>query len=273
MNSVAVRKLVDSKMFEDIYVPPDPGDGGAAAGAALLCLAKSSALEIKANDLPFVGLIRPNHVKRFSKLGLEPKHFRLEEEEILNDAELTEKIAALIEARKIVGWCQGRFESGPRALGARSILIRPDDIDLAKRLSHEVKARAAFRPYALSIIEADADRILENYVSHLRPYRWMQIVDKVRPEHISALKAGLHIDQTTRPQVVRQEDFPKYHLLLAAVQKRLGLGVLINTSFNESGYPIVNSSREALAVFLRSSMDVLVIENTIYRKKFTKEER
>lgn len=278
MNSVAVRKLVDSRIFDDIYVPPDPGDGGAAAGAALLCLAQTSelskdsswkpwsGLKVKADELGFVKHLRPQHAKRFSKLGLTQEAFTVSEETITDEKDLSHRVADLIADDKIVGWCQGRFESGPRALGSRSILIRPDKIELAKRLSRDVKARAAFRPYALSLLDSDAERVLETYRPGLRPYQWMQIVDRVNPLYRGVLKAGLHIDDTTRPQVVHANDAPRYHGLLAAVQERLGLGVLINTSFNESGYPIVNTSREALAIFLRSGMDALVIDTTLYRK-------
>jgi carbamoyltransferase len=278
MNSVAVKALQDSGLYQDIYLPPDPGDGGAAAGAALLCLVKNgltlqdatwkpwSGLAANREGLGFLEHLRPEHAQRFSKVGFKQEPFVLEEREVGDDDDLAAEVAKLIAERCIVGWCQGRFESGPRALGARSILIRPDDVDLAKRLSSCVKARAAFRPYALSILDSDAPKVLTRYDAALRPYHWMQIVDHVRPEYRKALKAGLHIDQTTRPQVVFADQVPRYHRLLKAVRHELGLGVLINTSFNESGYPIVHTSQEALAVFLRSGMDALVLGSVIYRK-------
>jgi carbamoyltransferase len=278
LNSVAVRKLADAKIFDDIYIPPDPGDGGAAAGAALLSLAKEFSIEptsswrpsigshVQSKELGFVKQVRTEHAGRYSKLGLKPIAFEIEEIDVNHNDILAREVAKLIVSGKIVGWCQGRFEAGPRALGSRSILIRPDNIDLAKRLSNNVKSRAAFRPYALSIIESDAERVLQNYNPKLRPYHWMQIVDTVNPQCVDQLHAGLHIDGTTRPQVVFQSEAPRYHLLLTEVQKWLGIGAVINTSFNESGYPIVNTAIEAMAIFLRSGMDALVVENKIYLK-------
>lgn len=277
LNCVANARLLDQGPFKNVYVPPDPGDGGAAVGAALLADAKVHGQS--AEYRPFVGPARsfaldeamlahvePKAFRRHLKLGLPvTSGERWEHTRYETDSELARAVAADLTQGAIVGWVQGRAESGPRALGARSILIRPDLPELAKRLSETVKDRARYRPYALSMTREDAARLLETRApADLdRPlYRWMQASVSVRPEARSGVACGLHVDGTTRPQIVDPVAQPRFHALLGAFGN-----AVVNTSFNESGFPLVTTPFEALAVFARTAMDVLVIENTVIRKQ------
>ena len=169
--------------------------------------------------------------------------------------------------RQIVGWYQGRAEIGPRALGNRSIVVRPDDTVLATRLSRLVKERAAFRPYALSVRTEDAARVLDLAGAAPETYRWMQFAAAVLPEMRDRVRAAAHIDGTTRPQVCSAADNPEWHALLGAFGARFGVGAVLNTSFNPSGYPIVSTPSEALAMFARTDMDALVLDDTVIWKE------
>jgi carbamoyltransferase len=168
--------------------------------------------------------------------------------------------------RQIVGWVQGRSEIGPRALGNRSILIRPDDQALAMRLSKKVKERAALRPYAFSVTEKDALAALAIDPAHVSQNRWMQFACPVAEGAREKLAGAIHIDGTSRPQVCYPEDNPPYHRLLTAFGERSGLAALLNTSFNPSGYPMVQTPVEAMAMFARTEMDALVLNLTVVWK-------
>src|SRR5690606_16949986 len=175
------------------------------------------------DELDFLTHINPEHNRRYAKLGLKlPKH-HVVEKQCATDEELVREVASLIADGKIVGWCQGAFEHGPRALGARSMLIRPDNLPLAQNLSREVKSRAAYRPYALSMTQTAAEALLVDAPLSAKPFRWMQITWPVHPRYRSQVASGLHIDGTTRPQVVTAEDHPLYAALLEAVGKETGL--------------------------------------------------
>jgi carbamoyltransferase len=167
---------------------------------------------------------------------------------------------------KIVGWVQGRFENGPRALGNRSLLLDPRNVEAAKKMSTAVKMRASFRPYAASITSEEASKVLDIQEPLPNLARWMQMVAKVRDDKLDPIGATLHVDRTTRPQVCSKEENPQYHQLLSAFGDATGVSALLNTSFNESGYPLVSSPVEALLVFARTNMDTIVINNLVVRK-------
>jgi carbamoyltransferase len=169
-----------------------------------------------------------------------------------------------IQAGRVVGWYQGRFENGPRALGNRSILFDPGDVALARRVSTEVKARAPFRPYAISMAEETAMAAVDLPSPVPHTARWMQVVCPAREP--GRLRAAVHVDGTTRPQVCSSADNPRYNSLLRAWSAESGVPALLNTSFNGRGYPIVDSPVEALAQFARSRMDVLVLGDTMLYK-------
>lgn len=282
LNCVANARLLAEGPFAAVFVPPDPGDGGAAVGAALFVDAGHAAAKPAAAPVfqPFAGPSRDFALDRGLLAHLDPIAFRRhvkagvaiaagdrwEVHDYADDAALGAALAEDLDRGQIVGWVQGPAESGPRALGARSLLVRPDRIDAALRLSDKVKDRARYRPYALSMTAEDAPRILAVKTPGAALFRWMQAAAPVREAARAAVQAGLHVDGTTRPQVVSAAVQPRFHALLSAYGRRSGLAALINTSFNESGFPLVSTPLEALAVFARTDMDALVVERTVVRK-------
>ncbi|MEO7327581.1 MAG: carbamoyltransferase C-terminal domain-containing protein, partial [Minicystis sp.] len=222
----------------------------------------------ESDDMKMLDHVNPDHVVRYLKRGLEQapgvrwKHHTYDDPQSLAD-----EVSRRLMEKQIVGWCQGRAELGPRALGNRSILIRPDDIDLALRLSRSVKDRALYRPYAFSISSDDAARVLAVKPEHLAMNRWMQFAVPVKKEMEEKVVSALHVDRSTRAQICYPEDNPIYHRLLSTFGKSFGVGVLLNTSFNASGYPIVSTAVEALVMFARTDMDALVLNNTVVWKQ------
>lgn len=280
MNCVANQRLVHEGPFERVFIPPDPGDGGTSVGAALYVAAQEGPARPsdavygpylgpafdETEDLRMLEFVKPEHVRRYLKLGLEQAPFTFRHQTFGTLEALADDVAKRLAEGRIVGWYQGRAELGPRALGRRSILIRPDDEALARRLSRDVKNRAAFRPYALAVTDADATRLLDLPAERLRENRWMQYAWPVREELRAKVASGLHADGTTRPQVCFADDNPEFHALLSAWGRTSGLASLINTSFNPSGYPIVTTPVEALTMFARTGMDALVLGRTVVWK-------
>jgi carbamoyltransferase len=171
-----------------------------------------------------------------------------------------------LKADRIVGWFQERFENGPRALGNRSLLADPSSVDVARRLSRCIKRRAEFRPYAFSVTAEDAGRCMDLPAPLPAPARWMQMVAAVKDNALDSVRAATHVDGTNRAQVCTREDNPRFHRLLSAFGAVSGCGALLNTSMNESGYPIVATPAEALLLFARTDLDTLVLNDTIVRK-------
>lgn len=282
LNCVANARLLEEGPFAAVFVPPDPGDGGAAVGAALLVDAEKHGLTSMDGHVfqPFLGPSRPFDLDLGMLSHIDPIQFRRHVKPgvtirpgdrwdlttYADDATLAEAVASDLEQGGIVGWVQGPAESGPRALGARSLLVRPDRPDLALRLSSQVKDRARYRPYALSMTRVTAAEILDTDHLHSSLYRWMQAAARVHPEARAAVASGLHTDGTTRPQIVDEATQPLFHALLSAFGRRSGTAALINTSFNESGFPLVSTPLEALALFARTDIDTLVIERHVIRK-------
>ncbi|MFO0629462.1 MAG: carbamoyltransferase N-terminal domain-containing protein [Polyangiales bacterium] len=281
LNCVLNARIVAEGPFREVFIPPDPGDGGTAVGAALFVDAVRAPSPVKtapygpylgpevdeAPDLAVVDHVRPDHVLPYLKPGVPATpgvRWRRARHDDLGS--LCEEVARRVEAGEIVGWFQGRAELGPRALGHRSIVARPDDLGVATRLSRAVKERAAFRPYALSLRREDADAILDLDPARRPDLRWMQYAVRVRPEVRARVACGLHIDGSTRAQVCGADDDPTFHALLSAYGRRAGLAALLNTSFNASGYPIVATTLEALAMFARTDMDALVINRSLVWK-------
>ncbi|MFA6237003.1 MAG: carbamoyltransferase N-terminal domain-containing protein [Bacteriovorax sp.] len=280
LNCVANSKILESKLFENVYIPCDPGDGGGAMGAALFAsmfygnkpsnYLVSPYLGQNYEVDPFLELmakIDPSEWNRFSKI----KTNRLNKDQIeirkfdSKDAFL-DSVAQLLADNQIIGFFNGRFENGPRALGNRSILCRADNISLAKQMSETIKLRASFRPYACAMTEEFAKEAIEdNYSGNLN--KWMQASFKIKKEYVPKLRAGLHIDHSTRAQIVSQGDNQDFYSLLKKYGKICGVEAIINTSFNEQGFPIVASPIEALIMFARTNLKYLAIENVIIAKR------
>lgn len=163
----------------------------------------------------------------------------------------------------------GVYEFGPRALGQRSILFRPDDFELMERVSKKIKSRASFRPYALSMTEAKASQLLDLALlsNDSETLRRMQLAVPVKESFAEQVRCGLHIDGSTRPQVITQNDNSRFYNLLNLLSEKYNIPALINTSFNESSFPIVAEVEHAFLMFYRTDLDVLVIDNHIIEKE------
>lgn len=283
LNSVANQKILAESGCTSLYIPPDPGDGGGAMGAALYVHNLAAGFRPSPRTHPYFGEnyssgniesmvehLEPKFWPGFSRIRIKPvRKQQLHGSRWPDPQKLVSEIAGQLQRGKIVGWFQGRFEAGPRALGARSILIAPDQIDLARKLSRQVKLRASFRPYALSLTEQAAAQLLDFQSSTVPTLaRWMQLCVPIRKEYVDQVRAACHIDGTTRPQVVGLEDNPLFHELLKAFGELSGVEALLNTSFNESGLPLVASPYDALMMFARTDMDILVVEDFVLEKRF-----
>jgi carbamoyltransferase len=176
--------------------------------------------------------------------------------------------AALIAAGKIIGWFQGRMEFGPRALGARSILASPIDGAMQAKLN-QIKDREDFRPVAPAVVEEEADRWFEEggkNAGGMRPSPFMLFVVDVRPEAAPQIPAVRHTDGTARVQTVSREQNALYHDMIAELGRRTGVPVVINTSFNTRGEPVVCTPRDAVECFYASPLDALVIGSFVLEK-------
>ena len=280
LNCVANAKIVQSKIFENVYIPPDPGDGGGAMGAALYTALRFDRDLIFRDERfsPYYGdevqpelilsmleHVRPSAWEEYRRKDLGPAPKTLKTTKFANFDDLADAVSRQIASGKIVGWMQGRFENGPRALGNRSILCDPSSIEVARKLSAKVKLRAGFRPYAVSLCPVDADDAFEREGSLLE--RWMQTSCRARMNYRSKLRAALHVDGTSRIQVCHPEDNSRFHRLLEIHRRNTGFGGVLNTSFNEKGYPLVNNSISGLVMFARTDMDSLVIDDVLIEKE------
>jgi carbamoyltransferase len=249
LNSVANGKLFDQTPFRSTWIQPAAGDEGLAIGAALhthhsvLKQArrygmKNSYLGPEFSDEQIESALNHAHLE-YRKLGREP---------LLNFA------ADQIAKGNIVGWFQGRMEWGPRALGKRSILAHPGLPDIKDTLNARIKQREWFRPFAPSIL---AERQHE-YFEHDHPSPFMLHVYKIRPDKRAQLCAVNHVDDTGRLQTVSREENPLYYDLIQTFERKTGIPVILNTSFNENE-PIVCKPDEAIDCFKRTRMDALAI--------------
>ncbi len=258
LNCVANSRIMREGPFREVWVQPAAGDSGGALGAALY--AAHAAL----------GAPRRWHMLH-TFWGDEPT---AEEIELaapgalrLDEDCLLERTAELLEAGAVVGWLQGRFEWGPRALGNRSILADPRRAGMTDALNLKVKGREPFRPFAPSVVREDCDRWFDVPAAGLDAARFMTCVAGVRPSGQSRIPAVTHVDGTARIQIVTPDANPRYHRLIEAFGRRTGVPVLLNTSFNRAGEPIVNTPAEAVAAWSASGMDALVMGDSLLLRK------
>lgn len=257
LNSVMNGRIVRESGFEDLYVMPAAGDNGTAIGAAYHVLhGIHGAPRDFVHDNPYVGTTYSqkeiDEVMRDCKLN----PVRVEPEK------LADETARLLHEGNIIGWFQGAMEIGPRALGNRSILADPTRKDMKDKINAEVKHREAFRPFAPSV---PAEAMKEYFVSEVEAPFMLKVCD-VRPDKRDAVPAITHVDGTARMQTVRKETNPLYHALLTEFGRRSGVPVLLNTSFNVMGEPIVESPYDAVRCFISTGLDKLVIGNCIIGK-------
>lgn len=262
-NSVANGKISRETPFVKTYVAAAAGDAGGAVGAALVaarvagskrCAPISSAYWGPSFDNEVCGIIMERH-----RAELEAQGCRVE---LLRDEDLlVSRTVDHLVLGHVVGWFNGRMEWGPRALGARSILADPRRADMKDILNQKIKRRESFRPFAPSVLrehvsawfEVDAD---VPFMSHVLP---------IREDKRAQIPAVTHVDGSGRLQTVQRQENPRYYGLIEAFARRTGVPMLLNTSFNENE-PIVCKPEEALDCFLRTKMDVLVLENWLVER-------
>ncbi len=254
LNGVANARILAESGFERVFVPPAPGDAGCALGAALYADRIHFGNPDKdAPDHPYWGPL-PDSAD-LARLAQEDEYPFQE----LDEDALIETVADDLAAGRIVGWIDGALELGPRALGHRSILAAPHTAAMRDRLNRDIKHREEFRPFAPVATVESADRYFDLPPGAARMARFMSGVFPVRPEWRDRLAAITHVDGTARLQTLDRDMAPRLYRLLSAYERRSGIPVLLNTSLNLAGEPIVNTAAEGYSTFRRCGMDVLVV--------------
>lgn len=263
LNSVANWKIQQNTPFKNIFIQPAAGDAGAALGAALAVhhLALNKPRQYVMRHAYYGSEYSDEAIKTF----LDKEHIHYDH--IADEDHLLNITAEAITAGKVVGWFHGRSEWGPRALGARSILADPRRADMKELINKKIKFREPYRPFAPSIQAEEADKFFELPETARDPARFMLYVLPVREKMRDKIPAVTHVDGSARPQLVFPEDSPRYHRLINTFYIKTGVPLLLNTSFNLKGEPIVDSPEDAYSTFIRSGLDLLVLENFIISKK------
>lgn len=283
LNSVANGKLLESKLFKEIWIQPAAGDAGGALGAAYLGWHLWKGEKRQVNDKPdamkgsYLGpeFDYKDTLGAIRKYNAQHKYF-----EDFN--ELVSVVASKISEGNVVGWFQGRMEFGPRSLGNRSILGDARSPEMQKKMNLKIKYREGFRPFAPSVLEEDIQEYFvmdcpSPYMLHVIPvkderlkplpegYNEMELYDRLY--HLrSDIPAITHIDYSARIQSVNKNTNPKYWSLINEFKNQTGYGVIVNTSFNVRGEPIVCTPDDAFRCFMRTEMDFLVIGNFLFDK-------
>jgi carbamoyltransferase len=259
MNSVANGKVYLNSPFKRMYLPASAGDAGGAIGSAFVV-----ARQMDQSAKPFVmdhAYVGPRSTDAEIKTLLDSRAADIQAEgctlrRFEDEGELCRTTATAITEGKVIGWFQGRMEWGPRALGNRSILGDPRRADMKDILNLKIKRRESFRPFAPSILREEVSEWFEQDDD----VPFMMQVFQVRAEKRPLIPATTHVDGSGRLQTVHQETNPRYHRLISAYQAITGVPILLNTSFNENE-PVVCRPQEALDCFLRTKMDVLVLND------------
>lgn len=283
LNCVANGKILRENIFDDIWIQPAAGDAGGALGAALFAwhqyLGNDRIVDEK-SDLQFGSYLGPDYsengsVKKFIDENKIPHS-------ILTDEEIPEKVADILNEENVVGWFQGRMEFGPRALGARSIIGDARSAKMQSIMNLKIKFRESFRPFAPSVIEEK----ISDYFEIDRPSPYMLLVADVKKERqqpmtdeqknffgiekLNVLRSDIpaitHVDYSARIQSVNKDTNPLYHKMISKFDEKFGYGVIVNTSFNVRGEPIVCRPAEAFRCFMRTDMDYLIMGNYLLSK-------
>jgi carbamoyltransferase len=257
LNCVANGKLAAASVVDDLFVPPAAYDAGAAIGAAIwLDREVLGGREREVMPPPFTGPgFTDGEIER--ALSCIPFAYR-------KSSDIEREVARLLADGKIVGWFQGRAENGPRALGQRSILADPRDAAMKDHLNQRVKHREPYRPYGPSVLAERADEVFETG-GRASPY--MLLAMPVRPEWRARIGAVVHVDGTSRLQTVEAAALPRYHRLIREFDALTGVPLVLNTSFNVMGEPIVNSPDDAVRCFRGTGIDVLAIGDYLVVKE------
>jgi carbamoyltransferase len=284
LNCVANGKLQKAGIFKEVFIQPAAGDAGGALGAALAAYhiyfqqERQVTTEADAMKGSYLG-------PTFSDLEVEltAKKYQAKATYFADFDALAKETARLLNDGNVVGWVQGRMEFGPRALGGRSILGDPRNPEMQKKLNLKIKYRESFRPFAPSVLAEDCSEYFDYegispYMLLVHPVaesRRKELPDNydsldVR-EKLYFLRSDLpsitHIDYSARIQTVHKETNPRYHALISAFKDLTGYGVVVNTSFNVRGEPIVSTPNDAYRCFMRTEMDYLVVGNFLFDKR------
>jgi carbamoyltransferase len=283
LNCVGNGRVLRESGFENIWIQPASGDAGGALGAALLV--SHQLLEqprvLGESDGQQASLLGPSYSNDEVRACLAEANAEYQEND--NEEQLLQEVVTHIEAGRVVGWFHGRMEFGPRALGSRSIIGDPRDKDMRSRMNLKIKFRESFRPFAAMVLDEHLSEYFEMNEDEESPY--MLIVRDIRSEkrlpYESATQAGLerlkqprslipavtHVDDSARIQTVDKERNPRLHRLMELFKQATGCPVLINTSFNVRGEPIVCSPEDAYRCFMNTDMDVLVLNDFLLLKE------
>jgi carbamoyltransferase len=283
LNCVANGRVLRECGFDGLWIQPAAGDAGGALGAALAAWHQylGQPRQVQSGQDQMRGaFLGPAFTPEQTRQYLESAKARYEE---LPDAALFERLSQLLEEGKVIGWCRGRMEFGPRALGTRSIIGDARNTQMQSVMNLKIKYRESFRPFAPAVL----DREVANYFEMNEPSPYMLLVAPVREAlrrpmtaaeetlfgidklHLkrSEVPAITHVDYSARVQTVHRETNPDFYALLEAFQRRTGCAVIVNTSFNVRGEPIVCSPEDAYRCFMRTEMDYLVLGNYLLAKQ------
>jgi carbamoyltransferase len=255
LNCTANGLIARGGRFDRVFVQPAAGDDGTALGAALHVLREHVPAVPRRMGMPYWGeeFGAAEIEAALGALGSGHEVRRLPEESLLKE------VSELIGGGSVVAWYQGRMEFGPRALGNRSILADPTGPNMREHLNTVVKQREEFRPFAPAVLAEEAGEYFEIEPGQEDTYRHMLFVTQVRARHRDDLPAVTHVDGSARVQVVERESAPRFHALIRRFGDDHGIPVILNTSFNLRGQPIVRTPHDAVATYARSTLDALAI--------------
>jgi carbamoyltransferase len=282
LNCVANGRILREGPFENIWIQPAAGDAGGALGAAAIVWHEylDAERQVNGSDAMRGSYLGPEYSPDEIRAQLDARGAVYQE---VDDETLMPKLAELLEHENVIGWAQGRMEFGPRALGGRSIIGDPRSTKMQSVMNRKIKYRESFRPFAPSVL---AERVGDYFEQHCAsPYMLLVApisenlripmteeqqqrfgIEKLHVKR-SEIPAVTHVDYSARIQTVHRETNPRYHRLLEAFNARTGCGLLVNTSFNVRGEPMVCTPDDSYRCFMRTEMDYLVIENFILDKK------
>lgn len=254
LNCKANQRLLQSDIFEDVFIYGASGDAGGAVGAALLCWNQNQTRKIE---------IMPSYLgKEFSQEEIQStlKGFNVKST-LFSKKEMLERVSSNLADGKVIAWFQGRDEMGPRALGNRSILASPTDNSMRDRINEMIKFREQFRPFAPVVLEEKANEYFKNVRNANEMLYTFTAIDGSR------IPSCVHEDGSARVQTVNSDQNPLLYALIAEFNQKTGVPILINTSFNRRGEPMVHNPEDALRTFFGSGLDVLILGNFIIEKE------
>jgi carbamoyltransferase len=251
-NVIMNLKIFEVCNFKNIYVCPPMGDEGSALGAAI-----KSAVDhgydcdwVSKNTMPYFG---PSFTSNETNLALQKRHDDVSFEFI--GANWPSVAGELVAQNNIIGSFNGRMEFGPRALGNRSIIANPLDPNARDRINNEIKRRHKFQPFCPSVLESERETLFQTSFAH----KHMAIAFRIKEKYREKLDSAIHVDGTARPQFVEKQDNPDFFKLISTVKNKTGFGIVLNTSFNLHGRPVVFNADHAIDDFLDCGLDYLFI--------------